>query len=103
MRTVLTIFAASILTAMPSLLAAARTPVPGVRAAAEETITGCLTKGSGNAYVLHASDGTTLSVTGPAELAEHLDQTVRLKGTMDRVGGTFKATAIDSIASSCSS
>jgi hypothetical protein len=84
-----------------SFITAAQAPIPRVQAAAEQTLTGCLTKESGDAYILQASDGTKLSVTGPAELAKHVDQTVRLKGTMDRSGGVFRVTAVESVEASC--
>jgi len=97
-----TIIAAGTMAWTPSFLIAAQAPVPRVQAAAEQTLTGCLAKGSGDAYILQASDGTTVSVTGPSQLAKHIGQTVRLKGTMDRTSSTFSATAVESVASTCS-
>lgn len=101
MRTLLTIAATSILILTPNL-ATAQAPAPGVETAqTEQTATGCLSRGSGDSYVLEVSDGTKISVTGPAQLAEHIGHIVRLKGTFDQSGRSFKATAVDSIASSC--
>lgn len=101
MRNLLTMFLLAALAWMPGTLTA-ETPVPGVLAAqSEQTVTGCLAKGSGTSYTLETPEGETITVTGPPELAENVDHTVRLKGTLDRSTNTFSATAVESLASSC--
>jgi hypothetical protein len=49
------------------------------------TVTGCLTKsGSGNEYLLTASDGSTWEIhaNSAVNLASHVDQTVEAKGVV---------------------
>ena len=101
MRNVPTMFLLAALAWMPGAIAA-ETPIPGVLVAqSEQTVTGCLAKGSDTAYALQTADGETIAVTGPPELAKHIDHTVQLKGTLDRSTNTFRATAVESLASSC--
>ena len=50
------------------------------------TLTGCLTKsGSGNEYLLSASDGSTWEIheNSSVDLASHVNQTVEAKGVVD--------------------
>jgi len=76
-------------------------PEPAIRAATEQSLNGCLTRGPGNAYLLSALDGRTISVTGPAVLARHVHHIVRLEGSLNRTGSVFRASAIESETSDC--
>ena len=64
-------------------------------------VTGCLTKGDATGqYTLTRKDGTTLRVSGSADLEKHAaNHTVTLTGT--RKGEMFEATAIKHVSATC--
>ena len=77
---------------------------PGEAKGAAETLTGCLTAGSGQgSYTLKTEGGGDVAVSGSADLAKHVGHTVGLTGTMHVQGGTktLKADKIEHVATSC--
>ena len=71
----------------------------------EMTVTGCLSKGAGDGYVLTSEKtGTTTMVTGPTDLEKHAaNHKMKLTGTSSTEGGTrvLNVTKIDHISEKC--
>jgi hypothetical protein len=70
----------------------------------ETTVTGCLSKGAGDGYVLtNEKSGKTTMVTGPSDLEKHVNHKVKLTGTSSTAGGTrvLNVAKIDHISETC--
>jgi hypothetical protein len=71
----------------------------------EMTVTGCLSKGAGDGYVLtDEKTGRTMAVMGPADLEKHAaNHKVKLTGTSSSEGGkrVFNVSKIDHISETC--
>jgi hypothetical protein len=69
--------------------------------AQKASITGCLTKGSGDGIYLVAdqNSGEKVQFQGPAQLDQYVNQTVRLTGTMS--GKNFSPETIARVSASC--
>lgn len=69
----------------------------------QQSITGCLQKGTGDSYILTTQDGQQVLVTGSPDLSKHVGHTVRLIGTMSGKGeeAAFKASKVELIADKC--
>jgi hypothetical protein len=71
----------------------------------ETTVTGCLSKGAGDGYVLtNEKTGKTTTVTGPADLEKYsANHKVKLTGTSSTEGGkrVLNVTKIDHISETC--
>jgi hypothetical protein len=85
-------------------LMAQDTPAPG-KMAKETSMTGCLSKGAGDGYVLtNEKTGRTVPVKGPSELEKHAaNHKVKLTGTTTTEGGkpVLNVTKIDHISETC--
>lgn len=68
------------------------------RAAAAETMTGCLER-TGGGYALEAS-GKTVALTGDADFAKHAGHTVKLTGE-EAGNNTFRATELEHVSPNC--
>ena len=72
---------------------------------AKTSITGCLTKGSGDgAYVIaDQKSGEKVQFNGPAQLDQYVNQTVKLTGSMagDGTNKTFRPENISQVSPSC--
>jgi hypothetical protein len=70
----------------------------------EMTVTGCLSKGAGDGYVLtNEKTGTTTKVMGPSDLEKHVNHKVKLTGASSTEGGTrvLNVAKIDHISETC--
>jgi osmotically-inducible protein OsmY len=74
-----------------------------VREALGNTRQGCLKPGNeADPYLLEQSDSAgTITVVGSADLAQHLNHTVRLQGREESDGRVFHVTTVEQIATSC--
>jgi len=74
--------------------------------AQKTTITGCLTKGSGDGVYIVAdqTSGEKVQFNGPAQIDRYVNQTVKLTGTMSGGGAdkTFSPETIAQVSPSCS-
>lgn len=84
-------------------------PFPNQPAAAgqqekhQESLTGCLQKGTGDSYILTMENGQRIAVTGSPDLSKHVDHTVKLTGTSSGKGAeaVFQASKVELVAESC--
>jgi hypothetical protein len=77
---------------------------PGQQQQNQVSISGCLEKGSGDAYTLTTQDGQQVSVTGSPDLSKHVGHTVRITGTRDDKSRepSLKASKVELVAPQCS-
>jgi len=72
----------------------------------EETVTGCLSKGSSDSQYMFTDSktGTPMTVTGSADLSKHAaNHTVKLTGTKSMDGGktVFTVTKVEHVSATC--
>jgi hypothetical protein len=72
---------------------------------AKTSITGCLTKGAsdGTYVITDQTSGDKVPFTGPAQLDQYVNQTVKLTGTISKEGSdkSFRPESISQVAPSC--
>jgi hypothetical protein len=70
----------------------------------EMTLTGCLSSGTGNTFVLKTKDQGEVTVTGSNDLSKHSGHTVTLTGSMKQEQGksTMQVSQLKHVSNTCS-